>query len=511
MKNLKQIIALSFFAICFYQLSATNYYIKNGGNDSNGGISDATAWSSINKIMSHPFNPGDTIFFKKGSVWTGTNLHISRSGASGNPIVFTTYGNGTKPTIKNPGAGQWTNCIQLFADWIIVDGFIADGADYSGVYIGSGSDNNVIRNCDAKNVGLGFELSGQYNLITHCSAGQLKMIVNTPGGNNDDYGAMGVLVTNSFNEVSYSRFDSCYAPSYDFFEDGGAIEFYGNVSSCYIHHNWSYNSEGFFEVGGSSSNQCKNNVIAYNVFVSTRNQKIMWLHVSGGFGILLENLRIENNTFVATGPGPMPSPTAIGSTGTLSSTSVVLRNNIIYTENWSYIITEPAIVHDHNLFYKTNGSTNIGIPLGTGEVVADPLFMNMNAKDLHLQSSSPAINAGTNLGYTSDFENNPVGSMPDMGAYEFNLSTDINGEYESDDVIIYPNPFSDHATIYLPDLTPSGSSFLLYDLSGKKIMYKKNIDKEFLITNEGHTNGIYFYQIMNENNIIATGKLIINN
>ncbi len=46
------------------------------------------------------------------------------------------------------------------------------------------------------------------------------MINNTPGGV-DDYGAVGVVLANSNNEVSYNRFIDCKAASYDFGVDGG--------------------------------------------------------------------------------------------------------------------------------------------------------------------------------------------------------------------------------------------------------------------------------------------------
>ena len=54
---------------------------------------------------------------------------------------------------------------------------------------------------------------------------------------------------------------------------------------------------------------------------------------------------------------------------------------------------------------------------------ANPLFVNANANDFHLQSGSPAINAGFNLAgiVTKDIEGatRPVGSAWDIGAYEF--------------------------------------------------------------------------------------------
>ena len=50
-----------------------------------------------------------------------------------------------------------------------------------------------------------------------------------------------------------------------------------------------------------------------------------------------------------------------------------------------------------------------------------PLFVSTVTPDFHLQSSSPAINAGTSVGLMRDFSGNlvPYGSAPDIGAHEY--------------------------------------------------------------------------------------------
>ncbi len=63
----------------------------------------------------------------------------------------------------------------------------------------------------------------------------------------------------------------------------------------------------------------------------------------------------------------------------------------------------------------------LGTPLGKGEIIANPLFVNMEAGDYHLNAGSPAIDAGIDLKYKRDFQNKkvPFGDAPDMGAYEW--------------------------------------------------------------------------------------------
>ncbi|MGG1555413.1 DUF7594 domain-containing protein [Paenibacillus ferrarius] len=81
----------------------TTYYIDSvSGNDSNNGTSSSTPWKTLAKVNATTFQPGDSILFKSGSVWSG-QLHPLGSGASGAPIVIDKYGTGSKPIINGDG------------------------------------------------------------------------------------------------------------------------------------------------------------------------------------------------------------------------------------------------------------------------------------------------------------------------------------------------------------------------------------------------------------------------
>jgi hypothetical protein len=94
-------------------LAQTSYYVDcvNGANGNNG-ESPSTPWKGLHSTSSALFNPGDSLFLKRGCTW---NWYIAitpysagppavgnfnESGGSG---VFTidAYGNGTPPTIQN--------------------------------------------------------------------------------------------------------------------------------------------------------------------------------------------------------------------------------------------------------------------------------------------------------------------------------------------------------------------------------------------------------------------------
>jgi uncharacterized repeat protein (TIGR02059 family) len=95
-----RIVFITLFLALSSYLAATDYYVKNGGNDLAQGTSDATAWATIEKVNSvfSTLKPGDRILFKKGDKFYGTII-ISKSGTSGSPITIGSYGTGDKPII----------------------------------------------------------------------------------------------------------------------------------------------------------------------------------------------------------------------------------------------------------------------------------------------------------------------------------------------------------------------------------------------------------------------------
>jgi hypothetical protein len=79
--------------------TAATYYVNaTGGNDSNDGLSAATAWETMAKVNGSTFAAGDSILLKRGETWR-ESLVVPSSGTAGNPIRFDAYGTGAAPTI----------------------------------------------------------------------------------------------------------------------------------------------------------------------------------------------------------------------------------------------------------------------------------------------------------------------------------------------------------------------------------------------------------------------------
>jgi hypothetical protein len=392
----------------------SSFYVDSAnGSDNNPGTSPEQPWQSLAKVEATRYAPGSIIHFKRGSTWTG-RLLINDSGVQGNPITFTAYGSGLPPILTNPGDSiNRTRGFLVDADWVVIEDFKIQDVFMAGVQIGKGSDHNLIRSVEVTQTGFGIVFEGQYNLVTQSFIHDLHMVNNTPGGY-DDYGAVGVSIENSFNEVSYNRIINCLATSYDFGTDGGAVEWWSVADGVLVHNNWAFGNDGFLEVGGGSA---RNAVVAYNV--SINNHRFAAFNLDGANGSVIENFRIDNNTIVEIASEDRGwdvfwfsiEPTV---------DSVILRNNLLYVDWFSTVANHSGFTHNNNLYYLLNG-TVLNFDLSNGEILANPNFIDLANQNLHLQESSEAIDAGLLLNYSSDFEDTtvPVGLAPDLGAFEY--------------------------------------------------------------------------------------------
>ncbi len=395
---------------------ATDYYVNSrSGNDLNPGTSESMPWKSISVVNSKTFQPGDVVSFARGENWTG-ELEIASCGTKEKPLIFKSYGSGNKPVISNPEPAKFV--VDITGSWIVLDGFLVKDSHDAAVHIAKGASHNVVRNCEMTNTGMGVGAYGKYNLFTLNYVHDLHIINNTPRDVNpdDDYGAVAFWMFAPCNEISYNKGINCIAPSYDYGHDGGFFEIYGNGDSTYVHHNWAENCCGFHESGAGP---VRGVIIAYNVAID--NGGFICLHLGKGFHADVENMRIENNTIISK-KGTTWNKLLDWAGGKPSPSIISVRNNIfvIGGEEKEKVCAEGNFIHTNNLYYLLDGAS-VGFDLSSGEMVADPLFINLDKDDYHPGKNSPAIDAGINLGYTSDFDGKPVpsGKRPDIGAFEY--------------------------------------------------------------------------------------------
>jgi len=94
---------------------------------------------------------------------------------------------------------------------------------------------------------------------------------------------------------------------------------------------------------------------------------------------------------------------------------------------------ENGFTHTYNSFHLTNSAGHGSHVNGATEDDEDPLHTDPSNDAFRLQSNSPCIEAGADLGYTEDIIGTAVDpDTPDRGAYEYSsagsyvvLSTDL--------------------------------------------------------------------------------------
>tara|TARA_R110002126_G_scaffold72364_1_gene180905 strand:+ start:74396 stop:76684 length:2289 start_codon:yes stop_codon:yes gene_type:complete len=75
----------------------TDYHFSNSGNDTNSGT-QTNPLKTISKLNSLNLSAGDRVLFKKGDIFVG-QIIINHSGAENSPIIYDSYGTGSKPIL----------------------------------------------------------------------------------------------------------------------------------------------------------------------------------------------------------------------------------------------------------------------------------------------------------------------------------------------------------------------------------------------------------------------------
>lgn len=412
----------------------------------------------------------DRILF--GAYGTGTDPIFDGGGnfANGNPLN----------PIPGPWPTKGTRePITLAGNWLIAEEFIVQQASYAGLRITG--DDNIARNFTARWNVAGFfctSTSARYEVHNFELADNAVMSVNAPGGD-DDSGAFGMLLHGQDGNVHHGTSHGHRATSHDYGVDGSTCEIYGGKRNV-VHHITSWDDEAFTEIGNPASEDTTyhhcvfyalnlDGLIGFNIqgspWGSPLRTKIhhctVYLPAGGGNqGILFNtvtswaastaysvgtrrapslttakaNGHIYEVTVAGTSSGTEPTWPTNGGTVTDGTVTWIDRgfqaevyNNIIHASWKSGFFGMPGDENNNLYFGHTTQqvkSINNANPASSGVGTAsklgqNPLFVSTSTPDLHLQSGSPAVNAGVSKGYTTDRDDLPraVGT-PDMGAFE---------------------------------------------------------------------------------------------
>jgi len=424
--------------------SGTDYFFDNtNGNDSNPGT-EAQPKKSLNEFNVLDLEPGDNVYFKRGETWNGLMKFRSEDeGTANDRITITAYGTGNRPQFSNTtqtSAGKYmVGDVFQAPGYITFDNLHITNAQFAGIQILSTQHEIIIQNCEIDNVGLGVNIKSSNVVADNNYVHDLTMVTNTVGGE-DDYGAIafnivGGTVGISNITVSNNTVERHIDDSFDYTKDGGFVELFENLNNIYVHGNIAQDGKGFVESGGSTGSDVLQNVFIYNnISYDNVGGPFLFFNAPGGgpYDAVYNNFVAEHNTIWHTQPGgsgALNTKSPIWFSGEEPDPSVLIfRNNIV-----GITVTDVAdyddYTHTHNLFYKIDGgsinhsSTDPkGHVLDTGEITGqDPLITDAANGDFSLESGSPAINVGADLGYATDYEgeSRSQGAAPEIGAIEF--------------------------------------------------------------------------------------------
>ena len=440
-----------------YDEGQTTCYVDGvNGDDANDGLSALFPVKSQSAIRSSC----TVVRFKRGSIFNEklaipTFFNNIRFGY--NVRVYTNYGPKSDPlphfkVPSEPGRGP----VVLSFSPLTIDGLHFSGArgdntmvhDFDsdrdgitngivggiGAFLGATTKfiNNEVDDCD-----IGIMVAGERSVVRGNYVHDLIMGIDDSPGVDPNLvgGAEGIFINASNCEVAYNTFVNCTGHA-DWVGsngtcDGGAAEISaasgGTIENVHIHHNFSYNSCGFFEVasyfGDQGKGRFRNSSLHNNVIVDSA-----WMGLLQVNNTDLENIHFYNNTLIQR-PGSLNAGilwiifTATSSGmegGRLVAGTVHLTNNLYVLHgvtSWFRLI-DPAFVTRNNLLVSYSGPEDPGyVDLGFANIAGKAAW------DFNLvKADSPAVDAGADIADNMlDYFNRerPHGSAPDIGAMEF--------------------------------------------------------------------------------------------
>lgn len=289
----------------------------------------------------------------------------------------------------------------------------------------NGHAGNIFRNSKATYNGNGFYSWISDNLtVSHCStAHNIKYFISpniTDGHGCGAYQSNNILVENCESN------DDWY---------GINVDVNGFAKNAILRYNYIHDSKTGTSGIGAGDGLAPGGIIKiyYNVIINCGG-KLGSSYES--FGKNTGIIQVYNNT--------MYNNSLNGGGGTIfleHGNGFEIKNNVIASEYVDY--TSPYLIlhstlplSDHNQFYQYNlgasstpfyynGLTKNSLSswisatgLDTHSQNSDLLFIDRNS-DWRLQSNSPCINKGVNVGLTRDILGDSIVGLPDMGAYEY--------------------------------------------------------------------------------------------
>jgi hypothetical protein len=426
------------------------YYVATTGNDNNPGTA-ASPFKTIQKAADIAV-AGDIVYVRGGTYNEMVTFSL-HSGTSSSPIQVMAYP-GESPVIDGgttlPSA-DYRAMIKIWSDYVNISGFEVKNVGTTIHYAENIAMQIVGSHCTVSHMTVhdcqssGILAQGDYSVVEDCVV--YNTCLENYNGVNAGTGAWGsgisaardavngitdyaILRRNTVHDV-WGEGISTFEATHTTFEDNIAYDcwatdyYISDASNCLVQRNFGYQTKVM--TGGSQPGiyladenaiLSSYNTIINNIIYGCRRNLL-------AANVILNNVLIANNTFVNSS---YYAGVQIFDTSPISSSFV---NNIV-TQNGGLSTCDnfpSSLTKGHNLW----STTPVSSASGTGDVIGDPKFTDIThpyvAVSYILMSSSPAINAGANLGLTTDYLKNAIVGLPDMGAIEYQSSISTSTVY----------------------------------------------------------------------------------
>ena len=439
---MKKIIGLIWILVLLLPAiaSAATYYVSTTGSDTSSGTQTAP-WKTIQKAA-NTMAAGDTVIVQAGS-YASERVSVAKSGSSGAPITYQAQG-----TVVMQG-------FRIIANYITVKGFeisnqLQTWQDSIGILV-KGSNNQILDNYLHDLIGEGaiYVYGGGTTRDTPTTNNNLVK------GNRIDHAKTAGIYVEGINSVIESNEISHIIQnppntSITSTNDADGIRFFGSghVIRKNNIHDITLDDPGndnphidCFQTWGPASN-----IIFEQNFCTNMNDNMQGWMIESAYGGQVANLTIRNNViraFRIANVWSAPNTeifqntfrSELNYTGASGygiefhdSPNSKLQNNIFYNvgrHQYAYYGiagNSSGISVKNNLIYMSDNRNPAGSPASGDLWQVNPNFVNPAANDYHLNSNSPAIDAGiTTSSVTNDYAGNsrPQGAGYDIGAFEY--------------------------------------------------------------------------------------------
>jgi hypothetical protein len=374
-------------------------YVATTGDDRNDGRSKSRAFQNIQKAAD-VVEPGDVVCVLDGVYGSGGKTYPLNIRRSGTPEAWITFKAESKWRAILDGQRDCHSYINFQApvSYIRVEGFEIRNTNSGGIW--------VQRNFDDPSNGT-HHIAIQGNYVHNIGNNP----VDAPSGQGIFVGSMNHHITidgNLWHDIGTTHPTHRLVHDHALYISGWDP---GPSHHISVTNNIMYNISGMALTLGCEDCLVSNNIAAWSNTNSSGGSALLSIREDHGH----RNITIQNNIFYqpATNSDGQAAMWAHGST----FENVVVRNNIVFDGSMWLPAQNPNFIMEGNFCREDCQEDEID-----PEFVAVSNDGNPTNDDWHLQSSSPAVDAGISQDAPAhDFEgtSRPQGSNFDIGAYEF--------------------------------------------------------------------------------------------